>query len=149
MSKNPWGGIAGEEIIAKLEAKDIASETVVLTIKRAFIETIYEKGTGEVLDTKLVVEFDEFPKKGLKCNKTQGNAFRALVAAGKLPNDFNEVDESWGWEGLSVPLYKKDVEYKGETFPKLYPVSPSAFDSALVGMKKAGAAPKKGSRSSK
>ena len=141
MKKGPWEAIASEAIIDKLEAKDIEGSEVTLTVERAFIQTIPDTKTGEVLDEFLCIEFREFPKKGLRCNKTQGAGFRALAAKGKLPSDFNDIDASFPWEGHSVPLYKKEVAFEGVKYLKLYPVAPGAFDRALVDFPRLGTSP--------
>ena len=147
MSSNPWKSIANEGILDKLEAKDIGTDTVLLTVSRAFIQTIPNKETGEVLDEFLCIEFKEFPKKGLRCNKTMAASFRALQAAGKLQAGFNDIDASFPWEGLTVPMYKKEVVYDNretgeqEKHLKLYAVAPSGFDKALAEFPRLGAAP--------
>lgn len=131
-NKSGFQGVAGEAFKPKLTAEMIKTENVVLTIARAFKITIIDQGTGEVKEQEFAVEFAEFPEHTLRCSKTQGATWRALVAAGKLPDNFNPVDESWDWEGLSVPLYKKEVEYNKEKFLKLFPCSAAAFDEALA-----------------
>jgi len=131
-NKSGFHGIAGEAFKDKLTAEMIKTDNVVLTIARAFKLTIFEKGTGEVLEQEFAVEFAEFPEHTLRCSKTQGATWRALVAAGKLPDNYNPVDESWDWEGLSVPLYKKEVAYGKDKFLKLFPCSAAAFDESLA-----------------
>lgn len=138
MSSNPWDRVASEGILDKVKSEDVPTEQVILTIARASMKTIFAKGTGEVLDEYLSVEFSEFPRKELRCSKTQAASFRALAAAGKLPNDYNAVDASFAWEGLSVPLYKREVTFNNpetkevETYLKLFAVAPGAFDKALA-----------------
>lgn len=144
--KSGWDGIASEEILDKLEAKDIETDTVLLTINRAFIQTIPDKRTGEVRDEFLCIEFIEFPKKGLRCSKTMAASFRALQAAGKLQHGFNDIDASFPWEGLTVPIYKKEVIYDNpetrekEKFLKLFAVAPGGFDKALAEFPRLGGA---------
>lgn len=143
MKKGPWDNISSEAILDKLEAKDIETDQVTLTVQRAFVQTISDSRTGEVKDEFLCVEFKEFPKKGLRCNKTQAAGFRVLAAKRKLPSEFNDIDASFEWEGHLVPLYKKDVAFEGEVYPKLYPVAPGAFDRALLDFPRLGDAAKK------
>jgi hypothetical protein len=131
MSKGPWKETAGREIMAKLESKAVDGDKVCLTIKRCFVQRI---GT----QVELVVEFREFEKKGMRCNKTQAAALQALVGHGSLPDNFNEVTEEFAWDGLALPLFKKKVEYTdretGEVTEhiKLYPVSPALYDKAVL-----------------
>lgn len=138
MSSNPWDRVASEGILDKLKAEDISTEQVILTVQRASMKTIFAKVTGEVIDEYFSVEFAEFPKKELRCSKTQAASFRALAASGKLPNNFNAVDASFDWEGLSIPMHKKNVDFtepgtkEVQTFVKLFAVAPGGFDKALV-----------------
>lgn len=148
MSVNPFKEIAGREIVAKLKSEEIPHDKVVLTISRAYIQRIGR-------DVFLAVEFAEFPKKALHCNKTQGNAFQSLVGHGCLPSTFNEITEEFGWEGLSVPLYKRTNTYtdKGtgeyHEAEKLYPVSPAVFDKSLLDFPRLGNAEVKKVRNTK
>lgn len=135
---NPWDRVASEGILDKLKSEDVATDTVILTVSRASMKTIYAKATGEVIDEYFSVEFAEFPKKELRCSKTQAASFRALAASDKLPNNYNAIDASFAWEGLSIPLHKKEVAFDNretgekEKYMKLFAVAPGGFDKALV-----------------
>lgn len=142
--KNHFHDIAGNELLGKLEADDVKmklGEVKVLTIKRAFKQRMTDTATGEEHGTiKLIVEFAEFGGKGLVCNKTMGNAFAALVVAGFLPNDYEEITSEFKWGGLRVPMTVRNFEYQNVQYPKLCPVSSDTFEAQ---MKKAGVAQKK------
>lgn len=132
MTKGPWKETAGRAVIAKLTAEEIATENAVLTIKECYLQRYND-------NAELVIVTAEFPKKGLRLNKTQANALRSLVAAGHLPDTYSEITESFeGWEGLALPVFKKvnewiDKKGGGEVVEatKLYPCAPGMYDKAV------------------
>jgi hypothetical protein len=85
-----------------LQADEVAPECV-LTIKDVVVETV---GQGQQAEQKPVVYFFETPK-GLVLNKT--NASNITVITG--------TDETDGWRGKSVCLFKTTTEFGGKTVP--------------------------------
>lgn len=132
-SKSIFKETAGRAIMDKLTADEIKTENVCLTIESAFVQRFGNRGQ----EAQIVMVFKEFPKQGLRLNKTQANRLQALVGAGLLPDEFNEVTEQFeGWGGLPFPLVKQDTEYPDadgvvQTYKKLYPVAVSGYDKAV------------------
>ncbi|MFA6118270.1 MAG: hypothetical protein WC729_30065 [Sphingomonas sp.] len=146
---NPFHDIAGNEALGKLEADDAGmklGDVKLFTIRRAFKhhfsgDEYVDRKTGALessrAETKLIVEFVEFPGKGLTCNKTQGNAFAALASKGFLPLSFDEITQEFQWGGVRVPLVARNFEFEKKQYVKLCPVSSETFAEQ---MEKLGAA---------
>lgn len=136
MASGPWKETAGREVAAKLDFAEVngvaKSDEVTLTIKRCYVQRIGR-------EAQLCIEFVEFAGKAMRCNKTQAAAIQSLVGHGHLPDTYNETMEEFiGWEGLSLPLFKKKIEWTDtqtgeiQDHYKYYAVSPVTFDKSLV-----------------
>lgn len=86
----------------------------------------------------LVVHFKEFPEHAFNCNRTQEDVFIDLIRAGILPSETKQ------WAGVRIPMFKRENDYDGKTFVKLYPFSADEYHVALSDYDKSKAAPSSG-----
>ena len=106
---NRYGGLAG----AKMVPEDLDEDIAILTISE-FGEQKNPEGISPVL------RFQEAPDRLLYINRTQ---VEFLVK--KLG------DDSDNWIGRKIPVEKKEVEYNGKMFLKVYVMEPQDWDKTL------------------
>lgn len=129
MGRSVWDDVAGEPKKPKLTREMIKGRRIVLTIARARVQRF---GSGDEMEKKLFVSFEEFPEHELNCNKGEAAAFQMLVSAGKLDKEYDEGSKTFpGWRGVRVPLEVYETNFKNETFEKLRPMHPEDYDDAL------------------
>jgi hypothetical protein len=103
----------------------------VMTISRAEVVKFRDQATNRV-ESFLAMEFEEMEGCQLKCNKTQGLSFTALVEAGVLDDRVDDsTGELAGWVGVRVPLVVRETKYEGKTYEKWYACDPSDYHRLL------------------